>query len=94
MLILGVYSPLSTCSSLGITSVHHFLICKLGMLIHVPRFAASFSCCAFFSVAQICGKRHGLNFSSCSRLLLLFFNEVHFIDVWVKSTCPFVFQHC
>lgn len=74
------------------TSVHHFLICKLGMLIHVPGFAASFSYGAFFSVAQNCGKRLGLNFSSCSRLLL-FFNRVDVINVWVKSTCPFVLQH-
>lgn len=90
MLILDVYSQLSTCSSLGITSVHHFLTCKLRMLIRVPGFMGSFSCGAFFLVAQNCGKRLGLSFSSC--LSLLSFNRVDIIKIWIKSTC--LFQYC
>lgn len=38
MLILDVYSQLSTCSCLGITSVHDFPTCNLETLIPVPRF--------------------------------------------------------
>lgn len=68
MLILGGYSHLSTCSSLDAVSVHHFLICKSGTLIHILRFEASFSCGSFFSVTQNCGKSLSLNFSSCSKL--------------------------
>lgn len=57
MLILDVYSQLSTCSCLGITSVHDFPTCNLETLIPVPRFVANCSCGAFFSVSQNCGRR-------------------------------------
>lgn len=82
MLILDVYSQLSTCSHLGITSVHRFLTCKLEILIPVPRFVANFSCGTFFSVASNCG-RGDLTY-------ILFIDEEHFkrvddSNVWMKS---------